>query len=144
MTLLGTTKGLTVICADERIHANTCDYWYLVKDRGTAHTAFNRRESLTQWLKDRGLSLDGELSEHGTFKVVHVIGNYRNVMHWSYDQFFGMANPHNIVTRALSNGQYTMAIITTDTDGMRTVHTMNPNCKYRPVYDYWESRAMLG
>lgn len=37
-------------------------------------------------------------------------------------------------------GQYTLAIITIDPDGLRTVHTLNPNCRDRPVFDWAASR----
>jgi hypothetical protein len=60
----------------------------------------------------------------------------------SYDDFYDL--PAIIETRTLSNGRYTLARITEEEDGIRTVHTMNCNCKHRHEYDHTESRALYG
>jgi hypothetical protein len=68
-------------------------------------------------------------------------GTYHHVMHLSYDTFYALQGER---TRSLSNGDYTLAIITTDEDGTRTVNDLNPNCRDRKVFDYAESRALMG
>lgn len=45
-------------------------------------------------------------------------------------------------TRTLSNGDYVLAKVTTE-NGVRTIHTLNPNVHERYVFDYAESDAML-
>ena len=47
-------------------------------------------------------------------------------------------------TRTLSIGEYTLGILSRDTDGVVTGHHLNPNCRHRPVFDYAESRALHG
>jgi hypothetical protein len=59
----------------------------------------------------------------------------------SYDEFYALDGERS---RDLSNGDWTLAIITKDEQGIKTVHTLNPNCRDRPVFDYRESRAMHG
>ncbi|MGF6604014.1 hypothetical protein P3T23_008769 [Paraburkholderia sp. GAS448] len=135
---------LIVITLDQDGHDRTCDYWYLVQTNYcSAHTAFNKRENLLKWLEGLGLKLDGELPPHGTHGVVWVSGEYREAWHLSY-ALFDQHRARGVIGRALSNGQYTMSIITRDEDGIHTVHTLNPNLTLRPVYDYQESRALVG
>ncbi|HJP68165.1 MAG TPA: hypothetical protein VJ846_04615 [Sphingomicrobium sp.] len=135
---------LIVVALDQSGHDRTCDYWYLVqKSNGCAHTAFNKRENLLHWLQSLGLKLDSELPRHGTHGVVWVTGEYREAWHMSYDLFYEQA-PQGKIGRTLSNGQYTMSIITRDEDGIHTIHTLNPNLRHRHVYDHQESRAMVG
>jgi hypothetical protein len=136
-----TIEKLHLVTLDPEGHEKTCDYWYLVQTSCFAHTAFNRRESLIQWLQERGLSLTKELPQHGTFSVQDITGSYRRQMHTSYDEFYALQGAR---TRTLSNGDWTLAIITTDGDGLKTVHTLNPNCHDRQVFDYRESRALHG
>lgn len=136
--------GLCVVTLDQDGHDCTCDYWYLVQtDCCTAHTAFNKREHLLKWLDGLGLTLDGELPPHGTRGVVWVRGEYRKAMHLSY-ALFDRHRARGAIGRALSNGDYTMSIITRDEDGVHTIHVLNPNLTLRTVYDYKESRAMVG
>jgi len=120
---------------------STCDYWFLVHNNNTSHTAFNQRTSLLIWLEERGLELTGPLPEHATHSVQKIKGNYSQKSHMSYDEFYGL--PAISESRTLSNGDYVLSRITDDGEG-RTVHTLNPNCKHRKVYNYQESRAFLG
>jgi len=124
----------------EEQHAQTCGYWYLVQAEGRAHTAFSNREHLIRWLEERGLSIVGELAMAGTHSIVHVDGSYRTEMHMSYDHFFSL---DGIMIRSLSNGDYTLGIITEDDEGC-IVHTLNPNMRHRLVFDYTASRALVG
>lgn len=135
-------KDLWLITLDPEGHKRTCDYWYLVHVNSiSSHTAFNRRESLLQYLRERGLELTEPLPEHMTYSSQRLKGEYREEMHTSYDEFFNLIGER---TRTLSNGDYTLAIVTHDLDGLKTVHTLNPNCHDRPVFDYRESRGKQG
>lgn len=136
-----TYSNLSVCSLDPEQHARTCNYWYTVRNEPYAHTAFNKRSSLMRWLEERGLELVQDLPEQGTHSYQRIEGQYRTAMHMSYDEFYAL---DGLRTRALSNGQWTMAVVTTDEEGIRTVHTLNPNCKDRPVYDYSESRVLFG
>lgn len=136
-----TYSDLHLITLDMEGHLKTCDYWYLVRTPWFAHTAFNRRESLLQYLAERGLELTSELPEHGKPSTQDLRGSYRTEMHGSYDEFYAL---NGVRSRTLSNGDWTLAIITTDEDGIKTVHVLNPNCRDRPVYDHRESRATMG
>ena len=136
---------LSVIPLNPEWNKKTCNYWYLVQNNHGAHTAFNRRESLFRWMDERGLSIDDtKLAPHmqgGDW--LPIVGTYREKAHMSYDAFYSLQNVV-VETKTLSNGDYTMARITLDPDGIRTVHTLNCNCKFRPVYDYSACRAEVG
>lgn len=51
--------------------------------------------------------------------------------------------PYIAASRTLSNGEYVEALFTLDDDGKVTVHTMNPNCEDRIVFDYRISDEMM-
>ncbi len=137
-----TNTNFWLITLDEQGNKRTCNYWYLIQTGGgTAHKAFTQRSSLLKWAEERGISIPEVLPEHGTFSTHRIDGTYREEMHMSYDKFFALDGTR---TRTLSNGDYTLAIITDDADGIKTVHTLNPNCHDRPVFDYTESRKLIG
>ncbi|WP_372395283.1 hypothetical protein ABMY26_06655 (plasmid) [Azospirillum sp. HJ39] len=126
--------GLHLCALNEEQHGRTCDYWYTVTTHGfTPHTAFRRKAALIRWLDERGLTVDGDIPEPGTWGYFKITGTYRTAMHWSYDEFFGLQGEE---TKVLSNGRYTLGIITTDDDGVKVVHNLNPNCRHRPEFDY--------
>ena len=137
----GTFDKLTLITLNPEMHARTCNYWYVVQNQCGPHTAFNRRESLLAWLQVRGLELTAELPQQGQWSCQSIKGAYKAVSHWDYNDVMGR---DGVEIRQLSNGQYTLGIVDRDENGIATVHTMNCNCKRRPVYDYAESRAMYG
>jgi hypothetical protein len=116
-------------------HARTCNYWYLVQHSWGPHTAFTTRRGLDRWLEERGLRLAGELAHNAVHSEVMIEGEYASEMHHSYDQFYALENVI-LETKDLSNGDWTLARITRDENGIRTVHTLNPNCRHRPVFDY--------
>lgn len=122
-------------------HAKTCNYWYTVQANAFAHVAFTQASSLMLWLEERGLELTAPLAAKGESSWQPIKGSYRDVAHMSYDEFYALQGKR---TRAMSNGDYTLAIITDDADGLKTVHTLNPNCHDRPVFDHAETRAMRG
>lgn len=134
-------NSLSLVTLDPEWNKKTCDYWYLIQNSSSAHTAFNRRESLMQYLEERGLELTEELPAHGKHSSQRIKGSYRKLAHMSYDEFYALQGRR---TRTLSNGDYVLAIITDDPDGIKTVHTLNPNCRDRQVFDYRESRATMG
>lgn len=123
-------------------HERTCGYWFTVTSGAIAHTAFATRAGLDRWLSERGLSLENDLPAAGTFGSTRIAGEYRTESHGEFvseDSFemgegdWSLVDPI-LATADLSNGDYTMALITEE-DGVRTVHTLNPNVKTRVVYD---------
>jgi len=120
------------------MHARTCGYWYTVTSGSMAHTAFVTLEGLERWARERGLVLP-VLSEPGDGESIG--GEYRTESHTVLEQFGQIVGEW---TRTLSNGDYVDAIISHDDDGVRTVHTLNPNVKTRRVFDYVESRNLMG
>lgn len=136
-----TYENLYVATLDQKFHERTCNYWYLVQTSTLSHTAFHNRDNLLTWLKERGLTLTEPLAEHGTSSWQAVNGSYRTQSHSDYEEFYGQ---QGITSRTLSNGDWTLAIITTDADSTKTVHTLNPNCKNRHVFDYEASRQLFG
>lgn len=120
-------------------HLRTCGYWYTVTSGATAHTAFTTRAGLDRWLLERGLRLTGPLDAEPSHCAI--AGEYRTESHLGdADVFPELVGDH---TRTLSNGDYVVAVITTDEDGVRTVHTLNPNVRDRRTFDYRESRLMM-
>lgn len=138
--MIKNNTNLAVVCCDEE-QQKRHSYRYLVQCSATPHTAFRTKEALYKYIDERGLRLDKELPEPGTWEVIDIIGTYREISHLSYDYFYDL---RGVVceTRTLSNGRYTLARITDDYDGNRTVHTMNPNNKYRIEYDHQESEKL--
>lgn len=129
---------LCSLTAEQR--ANTCGYWYTVTRGSMAHTAFRTKAALLAWLDDCGLSLTAELPEKvgiHSFQALH--GDYAERSHMDYSDFYAL--PAIKEVRCLSNGDWTLGRIT-ESDGMRTVHTLNPNCHHRPIFDYRTSQAL--
>ncbi len=140
MTAYVQTYSRLYLCAlNQEAHDRTCDYWYTVSSHAMAHTAFTRRAALLRWLNERGLSVAGDIPEPGQFASFEIKGAYRTARHLDRAAFDALKGEQ---TRALSNGEYTLAVITLDPDGLRTVHTLNPNVRDRPVFDYRESREL--
>lgn len=139
-----TTRDNLHVCVLNRAHhERTCGYWYTVTSRGMAHTAYARRESLLQWAEDRGLSFAKEVVEADGV-VIHfmqVKGSYREAMHMDRAVFDAIVGKE---IRVLSNGDYTLGKVSVDADGLRTVHSLNPNVRDRPVFDHTESRRLVG
>jgi hypothetical protein len=149
-------RRLQVTALTPEFHEKTCGYWYTVtRYGGTAHTAFATRHGLMRWLAERGLTLDGELpGTLGEYATMPVTGQYRSTSHGEFAP--DEDNPHRmvageewsavkpvVITSALSNGRYTLALISEDYDGVRTVHTLNPNVRDRLTADGATMRALM-
>jgi hypothetical protein len=132
-----TYNNLWITPLDHFGNKGTCNYWYTVAN-SFAHNAFNRPENLMLWLEERGLALASELPEHKVGgSSIRVTGSYRQQSHTSYDEFYSLSDVV-LDSKTWSNGRITLCRITLDADGIRTEHTLNPNCKYRPEFDYRE------
>ena len=126
-------------------HEKTCGYWFTVTNGATAHTAFATR-ALDRWLSERGLSLESELPAAGTWGTTRILGEYYEQSHGEFsateDNPYRMVEDDAwyqikpiVITADMSNGDYTLALITED-DGVRTVHTLNPNVKTRLTVEH--------
>ena len=142
-------ENLTVSALNTEQHLKTCGYWYVVMAGAMSHTAFATQKGFLRWLEERGLSVDYvptavDPKDYGKGKSNHcrIQGSYRTRMHMSMDEFYALPN---IVVRSktLSNGDYVEALITQDEDGIRTVHTLNPNVRDRETFDYHETRKEM-
>lgn len=133
-------KRLALVCLTPEMHANTCGYWYCVQSEGMAHTAFATFEGLSKWMAERGLNFSQELPPAKTHQYQALVGEYTDVCHMSYDEFYALEGHR---TKVLSNADYTMGIVTVDDNGQRVVNYLNPNCKDRVVYDYQTSRKEM-
>jgi hypothetical protein len=130
--------NLYLSCHKEEIG---CGYFYTVTNGATSHTAFRSMKALIDWLHLLNLELATPLPAYRSENCsIEIKGEYFDVAHMGYDEFFGL--PAIAETRTMSNGDYTLGRITADEDGIRTIHTLNPNCKHRPVYDYAESAKL--
>jgi hypothetical protein len=127
-------------------HERTCGYWFAVTSYGsTAHTAFATRAGLDRWLSERGLSLENDLPAAGTAGTTRIVGEYRTESHGEFvsddcrdgmgeGDFYTLCPAAVMVTAAMDNGDYTLALITEE-GSVRTVHTLNPNVRTRLVFD---------
>lgn len=121
-------------------HEQTCGYWYTVTNGALAHTAFATRDGLDRWLRERNLKLFAGFGT-GEWSTVRIHGTYRQQYHMSTDEFDAIRPV--VATAAMSNGDYTLALIDEDALGIRTVHTLNPNVKSRLVFDYQSTRKSM-
>ena len=137
-----THKKLHVVVLTPEQHKRTCNYWFTVLDNSTSHTAFTHLSGLLTWLAERGLKLSQPITAPGIWSVQDIVGSYSEQTHNNEDTFNALAPI--IETREMSNGDYTLGKITESEDGHRTVHTLNPNVKTRPVFDYRESQEIYG
>ena len=152
MTYTQTYDQLYAASLTREQHERTCGYWFTVTNGSMAHTAFATRAGLDRWLSERGLSLENDLPDAGTWGTTRVLGTYRTASHGEFSPTED--NPYRMVegdwtsvrptmaTAEMSNGDYTMALVTEE-DGVRTVHTLNPNVKTRIVYDRKETARWL-
>lgn len=133
MTVYSQTFNKLTICAlDREQHEKTCGYWYVVQNMHGPHTAFKTKAQALRWLDRLGLTIERELPEAGAHDFQWVKGSYRRDSHVDvavFDALVGETVP------CLDNAQYTKGVVTTDADGIRTLHHLNCNLP-REVYDY--------
>lgn len=133
-------KQLYAASLTREFHERTCGYWFTVTAGSTAHTAFATRAGLDRWLTERDLLLESELPDAGTSGFARIIGEYQAASHGeplvggSMGEGGFYALRPVAVTMAMSNGQYTLALITEE-DGMRVINTLNPNVRTRVVFN---------
>lgn len=137
--------NLDVSTIDRAYHLKTCGYWYIVTTGAMSHTAFRTAEGLKRWLAERNLKLERPLVEADGTKhdYQRIRGSYAKHMHMMEVEEWAKFRPV-ITSRTLSNGDYVEAKITEDGQGVRTVHTLNPNVRNRITFDYSESNKMMG
>lgn len=132
-------------------HERTCGYWFIVTNGSMSHTAFETRAGLDRWMSERGLTLESELAEAGTHSFTRILGEYRTVSHGEFlsDDFRDGMGPGDFyalrpiaATAEMSNGSYTLALITEE-NGVRTVHHLNPNVRDRVVFDHFPTRTLM-
>ena len=119
---------------------NSYPYHFLVQHGGgTAHTAFVTQAGFDRWLAECGLMLGDNIDTEGAW--VKIVGTYHKTSYLDDAvEFYAQSGE---LTRVLSNGDYTLGIITTDEQGIKTVHYLNPNVRSRPVFDYQVSNALF-
>ncbi len=158
-TVYSTKHGqMQATALDQEMHERTCGYWYTVTTwAATSHVAFRTRRGLDRWLEERGLKLRDELPETpGEYSTTPVIGEYYEASHGEHsptdDEPHRMIEPASfrnvqpvVITADMSNGRYTLALVSINFDGTRTVHTLNPNVKSRiePVDSNAAMRALM-
>ena len=124
---------LRIAALDQRLHANTCGYWYTVTDSGTAHTAFRTRVAALAWLAALGLSIEGELEQVGTHGTHVIIGEYRRECVMCSEESF--ADLPGLPVAVLENGSFRSGKLT-EIDGLRVLYSSNANNKWDTPSDY--------
>lgn len=140
--MIRTHSGLHVTSLNEEQHERTCGYWYTVTVGAMAHTAFATRDGLMRWLTERGLTLKFGLPATKTFGSSPVVGTYHERSYLDDADEFGLLRPV-LATAVMSNGDYTLGLITEDAEGVRTVHSLNPNVKSRYVFEHRRTREIM-
>lgn len=140
MAYVRNLNALSVACLTAEQRARTCGYWYCVSDHGTAQTAFRTRFAFLQWLGDRNLEIDGELPPEGVHGFFTIKGTFRTAMHMDREIFDHIDGKSRL---QVSNGEYTLATLAPDPDGIVCEHVLNPNVKDRPTYDYREAQRLI-
>lgn len=132
MTYTQTFDKLSIGSLTREGHDRTCGYWYVVQNSNGPHTAFATKGEAMRWLDRLGLTIGHDLPEQGTHDWQPIIGGYRRASHVDVDAFNAL---DGLTVPCLDNARYTKGIITTDSDGMRTLHHLNCNVA-REEYDY--------
>lgn len=133
---------LTVLSDEQVKTGNHMHYRYLITNGATAHTAYETKQGFLRYLEERGLTLAEELPQDSTkTHSMGIKGAYIDRSHMDYNEFYGLRNDAIVQTKTLSNGDYTLALITEDNQG-RTVHTLNPNC-IRIEYDHFDAHREM-
>lgn len=127
--MYGTFYDLRVSQLTPEAHERTCNYWYTVTDKCTAHTAFETREALDGWLDVVGLKLSDPLCSGGDSTIAK--GKLRYVLHMDRSVFDAIVGREFV---GLDNGRYTKFKACRDGDVM-VVSCMNVNAP-RHEYDY--------
>lgn len=127
-----TFDKLTISSLTKEMHERTCGYWYVVQNRFGPHTAFRTRAHALRWLERLGLTVKHDLPEEGNFLFQPIKGAYRRSSHMDAAAFEALRGE---TLPCLDNAQYTKGVITSDDDGLRTLHHLNCNLT-REIYDY--------
>lgn len=127
-----TLCGLT----PERASQTCGPYYYTILKNGTSWRAYTCKRTLEQFLALSGLVVSKPLPAQGTWFCQSLVGDFSEKMHMSYDEFYGLEAVEE--TKTLSNGEWTLGRVTAAADGARCEHTLNPNCRHRPVFPYQE------
>jgi hypothetical protein len=132
MAYVQTFDKLTICSLTKEGHERTCGYWYVAQNMNGPHTAFRTKAQALRWLDRLGLRIEQDLPEAGVHSFQPVIGTYRRSSHTDVTAFDVLQGDE---VPCLDNAQYTKGVITTDEDGLRTLHHLNCNVP-RDVYDY--------
>ena len=170
MTYIQKYDKLYATSLTPEFHEKTAGYWFTVTNGATAHTAFATRKGLDRWLYERGLKLERDIPDYSDPGVIpsrdnwreggtKILGEYREASHGKFsDEPYSPDYPDGprkmieddewkeivpiAATADMSNGRYTLALIT-ESEGVRTVHTLNPNVKTRVEFDSNATRKYL-
>jgi hypothetical protein len=127
-------------CLTEEQRLKTCGYWYTVTEKALPHTAFCNAWALRRWLWERGLRLTEPLPEkRGDPACMRIDGAYSSSLaDCTPEEWAGVAP---VLGRGvgLQNGDYVETVFTSELDGTVREWKLNPNCKWRKVYDYSQS-----
>lgn len=132
----GTLNNLHLCSLTPEQHQRTCNYWYTVTIGTMAYTAFETERGLYRWMRERGIELTEPLPARGTFSYQQLAGAFVSNMMMDANAFEELKGEY---TKVLSNGEYTLGILTKDEDGHVVVNYLNPNVKTRQVWPYWDA-----
>ncbi len=115
-------------------------HWYAIQSQTHSHVAFTTCDELTLWLEERAITLTQGIPERGTFSYQMLIGAYKTC-HWRCLDGFDSLKSHAQETRVLTNGTYTLGLITKDDAGITVVNSLDPTVPGRKIFDIQESAS---
>lgn len=137
----GQFTNLKLCCLAPEQHARTCNYWYTITTGwGTPHTAFETERGLHRWLRERGLEIDGDLPQRGTFAAFSIHGTYEQCSTFDCNAFEALEGEP---TKVLDNAEYTLGILTRNGAGNVVVNHLNCNIHTRQTFEYFAARKEM-
>ena len=137
-TFLQTRENLSIRAWSEADRRCSHGYKYTVQSGSSPLTAFRSRDSVVLWLRERNLTCD--IPQEGEFSKIK--GSFQtNLVMWSKEEWDACKYIDTGI--GLSNGDYTDIKFTLE-NWIIVENIVNPNCKWREIYDYKMSNLLVG
>lgn len=123
--LVQTVANIVIFPVDIRLTVGQRDpfrFFCRVGPQCLPHAGFHTQAQRDGWLAMRGLALDGQ----------RAVGGFRIAHHRSRAAYLALRGESHLYQ---DQGVYTRAVVTADSDGLRTVHLLEADCE-REVLDY--------
>jgi hypothetical protein len=123
--IVQTVTRIVIFLVNEKLkerNRDTLQFFCRTGPQCLPHAGFYTQAQRDGWLAMRGLSIEGQ----------RATGSFRIAQHRSAEAFHALPGEAHL---CLDQDDYTRAIVTADSDGVRTVHLLLPDCG-REVLDF--------